>query len=175
MTIEELVQKDSSFNSSIFISKANNMVKKLYNATTLDELDSVDHFASDEVFNKFKDKLNKAKARNLRLIFDQVNVNTEIKNITEVSNNYVISTLVTCKYYKYYLDSNGNIVEGNDDTRSTVIHQVDFVKRIGNSLPEVVRCLGCGTSLNINEDGKCPNCGRIFDLEEFDYYIDMFE
>ena len=82
MTVEELCKIDNSFNSSMFISRANNMTKKLYNSTTLDELDTVDHFASDEVFNKFKKKLEIAKNNNVKLIYDQVNVSTEIKDIS---------------------------------------------------------------------------------------------
>ena len=175
MTIAELVQKDNSFNSSIFISKANNMIKKLYNSTTLDELDNVDHFASDEVFNKFKRKLDDAKSKNLKLVYEQVNVDTNIRDIREENNNYIIYCLVTCKFYKYCLDANGNVVSGDNSSRSTIIHKVEFIKRVGAKNEEVSRCLGCGTPLDINNSGKCPNCGRVFDLEEYDYYINKFE
>ncbi len=174
MTIGELAEKDSSFNSSIFTSKANNMVKKLYNATTLDQLDEVDHFASDSVFARFKSRVSEAKANNLRLIYDEVSVNTEIKDISEDINSYMINCLVTTKYCKYYIDNTGKVVQGDNKNRSTVIHNATFRKKKGASMPEVARCLGCGTPINVNENGKCPSCGRIFDLEEFDYYLEVF-
>ncbi len=175
MTIEELTKKDNNFNSSIFVSKANNMVKKLYNAVTLDEIDEVSHFANKEIINKFKNMIDSAKANGERLIFDQVNVSTEIKDIDVSIDYYQIACLVTCRYCKYNLDSNGKIVSGSNTDRSTVIHKVLFQKKIINSNNGVYRCLGCGTSIDVNNNGICPNCGRVFDLDEFDYYIESFE
>ena len=175
MTIDELEQKDSSFNSSIFISKANNMVKKLYNAVTLDELDTVDHFASDEVFNKFKEELATSKEKKEKLIYNQVNINTEINDIEETDDQYRINCSVYCKYYKYYLSEEGEFLHGNQDKRDEIIKQAVFCKKKTAKRDVVDHCSGCGFSLNINDNGKCPNCGRIFDLENFDYYLDKFE
>ena len=174
MTVEELCKMDNSFNSSMFISRANNMIKKLYNSTTLDELDMVDHFASDDVFNKFKKKLEVAKNNNEKLIYDQVNVSTEIKDISITEEAINISCNATCSYCEYYLDSNGKIVFGSNTERKSVIHPVVFKKKLGARRDDALRCLGCGTTFNINENGICPNCGRVFDLEEYDYYLYMF-
>ena len=47
-----------------------------------------------------------------------------------------------------------------------------------NNAPEervTNRCYGCGTTFDINQSGICPVCGRVYDLEEIDYYIDEFE
>lgn len=175
MTVEELSKKDNGFNSSIFISRANNMIKKLYNAVTLDELDTVDHFASDRVFNSFKEELDEAKAKNEMLIYDQVNVQTEIENIEEEKDLYKVSCLVHCKFCKYYLSANGDLLRGNQDTRIEVMKKAVFCKKIGTNREVVSRCLGCGMPLNINDNGKCQNCGRVYDLEEFDYYLDSYE
>ncbi len=175
MTVEELVKKDSSFNSSIFISKANNMIKKLYNSVTLDELDTVDHFASDNVFNMFKSELEEAKANNEKLVYDQVNVSAEISNIVEEDGMFKITCSVLCKYCRYYTTPEGDYLHGNNDSRTEVTKQAVFCKKVGAKPGLVARCLGCGASLNVNDNGKCPNCGRIYDLEEFDYYLDSFE
>jgi len=175
MTVEELMEKDKNFNQSLFTSRANNMVKKLYNSITLNELNTVDHFVSDKVFNKFKKMQEDAINNGERLIFDQVNVDTLIKDIDIVDNTYKITCNITCKYCKYYLDKNGNVTRGNNTDRSTVIHIVTLCKKVGVERDNVARCFGCGTTFNINETGICPTCGRVFDLEEFDYYIDSFE
>ena len=172
MTIRELEKRDSSFNSNIFISKANNMIKKLYNAVTLDGLDTVDHFASDEVFNKFKDELEMAKASNKKLAYNQVNISTEIKDIEEVDGMFKIICSVRCKYYKNCGSSVEEMTLG--DSRTEVYKKAIFCKKIGAEQEEITRCLGCGASLNINASGKCPNCGRIYELENHDYYLDYF-
>lgn len=174
MTIEELVEKDSSFNSSIFISKANNMIKKLYNAITLEELDTINYFASDEVFNSFKKKVEEAKANHEVLTYEQVSVSTEIKSIDEVNGYYKISCNAYCKYYETYYSENGKYLYGDKDAPREVIHQAIFSKKIGTGLENVVRCVGCGMSLNVNESRKCPNCGRIFEAEDFDYYLELY-
>lgn len=175
MTVEELTERDKSFNQSLFTSRANNMVKKLYNSITLNELDKVDHFVSDKVFNKFKKMQEDAISVGERLIFSHVNVDTVIKDIAIVNNSYTITCNITCKYCKYYVDANGNVVRGNSTNRSTVIHIVTLCKKVGVERDSVARCFGCGTTFNINESGICPTCGRVFDLEEFDYYIESFE
>lgn len=174
MTIEELKLKDNDFNEEIFISKANNMIKKLYNATTLDELDTVDHFASDRVFESFKSELENAKKNGEKLVYEQVNVSTEIKDIEEKKGLYMISCLVTCKYYKYYNSFDGEFLHGDSDERVEVLKNAVFCKKVCAEEAIVDRCLGCGFALNANSNGKCPNCGRIYDLEEFDYYLDSF-
>ena len=175
MTIEELTKKDTNFNSTVFISKANNMIKKLYNSVTLDELDTVDHFASDKVFNVFKSELEEAKNNNEVLIYDQVNIQTDINNVVEEDGLYKIICSVYCKFCKYYLDSNGKLLRGDKDNRIEIEKTAIFCKRVDAKEDIVARCLGCGTPLNINDNGKCPNCGRIFDLELFGYYLDSFE
>ena len=174
MTLDELVKRDSSFNSSTFISKVNNMVKKLYNATTLNELETVDHLVSDKVLKSFQDEIDKANSINEKVIFDQVNVNSEIRDISVIDDFYMIRCTVTVQYFKYYIDNNGNYTQGNQSTKTRVIRNAILKKPVGSSLGIVNRCLGCGTTLNINDNGKCPSCGRIFDLEEFDFYIEDF-
>ena len=84
----------------------------------------------------------------------------------------MIRCLVTVQYFKYYIDNNGKFTHGNQDIKSKVIRTAILKKPVGSSLGMVNRCLGCGTTLNVNDNGKCPSCGRIFDLEEFDFYIE---
>ena len=174
MTLDELVKRDSSFNSSTFISKVNNMVKKLYNSTTLNELDKVRHFASDKVLSSFQNEIDKANSMGNKIIFDQVNVNSEVKDISIYDNYYIIRCLVRVQYFKYYMDNNGNYMEGNQNTKSSIMRTALLKKPVGSSLGIVNRCLGCGTTIDINDNGKCPSCGRIFDLKEFDFYIEDF-
>ena len=52
MTVEELENIDKDFNATLFVSYANNVIKKLFNSITLNRLDDVDHFYSDSVFYK---------------------------------------------------------------------------------------------------------------------------
>ena len=176
MTIDDLKQKDSTFQSSLFLSKANSRMKKIFNAITLNELDSVHHFMSENVFLKFQKEMNDAKNEGLRLIYEEVNIQSDISNIEEIDQSFLIHVFMECKYLKYYLSlDSGNVVKGNNQNRSSCIYHVVFKKKMGTSLGEVARCLGCGSPIPINENGKCPHCGRIFDLDQFDYIIESIQ
>lgn len=174
MTVEELVKIDSNFNSALFISKANNMIKKVYNAVTLQELPKVDHFISDEVYSRFFQEMEYASSNGCHLFYDEVNVDSVIRDIQMIDDTYVISVNATCKYLKYCLDVQGNFVSGSDKNRITVVHQVIFKKKKNNTDMTTNRCRGCGFTYNIQDNGICPSCGRVYDLEEIDYYIDQF-
>lgn len=176
MTIDELAYQDKDFNRELFISKANNMVKRIYTAITLNELEKVDHFISDEVYNKFINQIKNANSRNCHIIYEEINVNTKITDIDKEMDTYKIYTDIEVKCLRYFKSrENDSIVGGNLNSRITLNNKVVFKKKINNNDLVTNRCRGCGTTYNINYSGICPICGRVYDLEEIDYYIDKFE
>lgn len=176
MTIEELVREDKSFNRELFISKANNMVKRIYTAITLNELEKVDHFISDNVYNKFSDQIKNAEEKNCRLIYEEVNVNTKITDIKKEQDTYKIYTDAEVKCLRYFKSKDNDIiVGGSPNSRIVLNNKIVFKKKINNTDLLTNRCRGCGTTYNVNYSGICPICGRVYDLEEIDYYIDEFE
>lgn len=176
MTLEELREKDQDFNASLFISKVNNMLKKIYNAITLNELDTVKHFLSESAFQKIQKKNDDVVQKGNHLIYEEVNVSSGIRNIDEDEDYYRIEVYATIKYLEYIKSNDGRIVSGNDLDRVTTNKRV-LLRKIKKTIDKknYYRCLGCGATLDINDNGKCSHCGRIFDLEEFDYIIDSIE
>lgn len=173
MNIKELVQKDKTFSSEIFISKANNMIKRLYNAITMNELEHVDHFISDNVYNEIETQIKNAENKNCHLVYEEINVNTSIYDIKEILNTYIIYTDVDIKCIRYMKDNNSDAIVGGDaNNRVTISKMVTFKKKVNNNELVTNRCRGCGKSFDINYSGICPICGRTYDLEEIDYYID---
>ena len=172
MSIDDLFYKDPKFNSEEFISRANLMVKKILNSITLNELEKVRHFMSDELYQKYQNEINHNISLGRRVIYDEINVNCQLAGGREDDEYYYVNVSCTCKYLKYALSlASGTLVDGSDNQRLVTAMKILFRRKKGSSREDVARCLGCGVTLNINDNGKCPNCGRVYDLADFDYII----
>ena len=175
MTVKEFVKIDKSFNNAVFIAKANYMIQRIYNAVTFDCFDEVNSFIGDKAYEKLVHRFLKIKKKDGKLVYDQIDVNTEIRDIEIVDDEYVIYAIAECSFFKYYLSDEGIIVSGDNHNKINVIHLVTFKKKIDLLDNVVNRCFGCGRSYNINDSSTCPYCGRASDLEDFDYYIFSFD
>ena len=156
-----------------FTNKANLRMKKIMNSYTLNTLENVAHFMTKELYEKLQRQLENNNKRGVAERFDELNVNAKIASTKEDQDYYYVLVKCFCKYihYEESLES-GKVISGDKERRREMIKEVLFQKRKdATSYGEVARCLGCGTSINVNENGKCPNCGRIFDLEKYDYII----
>ena len=101
MTVQELILKDKSFNSEIFMVKANDMIKRVYNALALDELDKINHFISDRVYKKLETQLNSVKANDCQLVYDDLITNVTITDIRMDLDSYRIITSVRVNCLRY--------------------------------------------------------------------------
>lgn len=175
MTVQELILKDKTFNSEMFLSKAKNMIEKIYNAINENKLEKVDHFISDKVYNQFVTQMKYADSRGCQLVYDKVKINLSITEVGIEVNTYKIITKLELRCVKYFKSkTNGSIVGGNLNTGSITEHKVIFKKKKNAEERVTNRCRGCGNTFDISQSGICPVCGRIYDLEDVDYYIDDF-
>ena len=174
MSIDEFIQIDKSFNEAMFLTKIDNVFVKLLTAAMLDEMDSVKHFISDDVYNIYKSKVDSLNAVGHRQMYDELNVkNSRISNIEVNENNYIITVNLQARYMDYILDlESGNKVSGNDSSRIEVGYTLKFVKDASALTQGMVRrCPGCGSPMDINNDGKCSYCGGIYNLQDYDWIL----
>ena len=163
---------EEEFEKEEFISKVNLIVKKIYNAITMLEFKNVSHFMSEELARKFSREIELLKDEGKKLVYDEVSVQSQITNAYQDSDYYYIEVRCECQYIKYYVSlADGKMIDGDTNNRVMVPAKLLFRKKKGTSMEEVTRCSGCGTTINIYHDGKCPNCGRIYDLHQYDYII----
>ena len=176
MTISDLEKKDKNFSEDVFISKANSRLKKIYNAITLNEVNSVKHFMSDDLFSKIENMIDELKKENKTIVYDEVNISSSIDSINEDKNNFYIKFTFITKFLKYFMSSDTNEFESGDmDNREIINQSIVFFKKKDAKDLDVVSCFGCGANFNINANGICPHCGRVYDLYEFDYIIKDME
>jgi len=119
-----------NFNSSIFVSKANNLLKMIYNLISLNNIELIKPFVSEDVFKNIANKVKILKDNGERVNYDEVNVNCEIKEVIDDSPNLKIVVRATFKYLKYYTSiDDGRFIRGDSNNRVQVIHTVTFEKK----------------------------------------------
>lgn len=176
--VRQIEMVDSRFHEATFKSYVDNVFVKIFTAVMLDELVSVRHFMSDEVFSLFSSRVEKLNEKNLRQMYDELNVkSTEIVGFESTDLEFFVMVKLTSRYLDYYLNKEtGDFVSGDSDTRVEKEYLLRFSKK-RNSLPlgVVRKCPGCGASVSVNTNGICKYCGSVYNLEDYDYVLVEFK
>lgn len=172
--IENIVKSDSAFNEAVFKSYVDNMFVKIFTAVMLDELESVKHFMSEDVYLQFQGKLDKLNRDNLRQMYDELNVkSTSIIDFQVIDGNYVIGVKLTSRYMDYLLNKDsGEFVRGNNQSRVERDYILTLTKKSTFLTQGMVRkCPGCGASISVNTSGVCEYCGAVYNLGDYEYIL----
>ena len=171
---ENLVQEDKNFSEVAFKAKVDNIFIQLYTAVMKQNLERVKHFLSDEVYEKYNDKINSLQQRNLIQIYDELNVsNTDIVNIVENEEDFEVHVSLLTKYLDYFITKDTKkYVSGDRNVRVEKRVRLVFTKtKKAKDLKSVRTCQGCGANLDINMNGVCPYCGLVFKLKDYDWVL----
>jgi len=172
--MEELLRIDPTFNQGMFITKVNNIFVMLHTAIMMDDIDRVRHYISQELEEKYEKIIEELNSRNVRQMYDELNVkSTSIDNIEVLDNKIKIYVTIVSRYMDYLINKdNGNYVSGVNNHRIEKINKLVIEKKIGNSYSTIDRkCPGCGANIDVNNNGKCDYCGTIFDTENYDWIL----
>ena len=175
--IEKITENDTNFNEALFLSKVDHIFIMILDAILENDMISVKHYLSDNVYNKFNDLVNTYKEKGLTRIFDEMNVKeTKILDSYIQDNKINIEINLTSRYMDYFVDENGNFVSGNNQSRIEKEHRIIFSKNINaKKLQEARRCTSCGRTLDINNTGVCPYCKQVIDMSKYDYIITQMD
>lgn len=174
MTLEEFNTKDSTFVKSLFLTKVNNIFIQFFTNIMKDELEQVDHFISDNVYQYGQDIIDKAKSLGCRQMYDELNVkSSEIVAIEEDNDNYKITVFLEARYIKYLISlDTGEYVSGNNEYRILERYELEFIKKKNTREQKINRkCPTCGASIDVNANGKCEYCGSIYNQEDYDWVL----
>ena len=172
--IEELIKYDTNFNEGMFKSYIDNVFVKLYTAVMLDDLESIKHFLSEEMYQKYSNILEELNKRNVTQMYDELNVkSSEIINVEITEKEFVIEVKLISRYMDYLIEKDtGDLISGDNTKRIEKTNFLTF-KKIRNfeNQKNIRRCPGCGASINVNSNGVCAYCGTTYNLIEYDYIL----
>lgn len=178
MTIEELKKLDSTFSESMFLTKVDHIFIQLFTSIMLNELETVKHFITDDIYNRYKVMVDSFAEHNKRQMYDELNVkSSKIISIDEKDNKYFINVYLEARYMDYILDLNsGEKISGYDDHRIQVDYILEFVRNINVLSQGMVRkCPGCGANIDVNSSGKCEYCGAIYNQSDYDWVLNSIK
>ena len=174
MGIEDLINKDSTFSESAFISKVDNIYIMLLSAIMMNDMEKVKHKLSSELYNKYFDLVDNLNKNNQRQMYDELNVkSTKILSINETDDKYIIEVLLISRYMDYIIDKTTlKYISGINNKRVEKENYLTFEK-LKNTKKElsVRKCPGCGVSIDVSSTGKCVYCGSTYDTINYDWIL----
>ena len=172
--INKLVKEDKDFTEAKFKTKADNIYIQIFTAIMKQDLIRIKHFVSEEIYNELETKVASLQKQNLIQMYGELNVtDTKIINILEDEEKFQIEVSLLTKYLDYRIDKNTKkIISGNAEIRKEEYKKLIFTKiKNAKKLGTSRTCESCGANLDINFDGRCPYCGNIFKLQNYDWIL----
>lgn len=169
---------DKSIDNNEFLVKVDNIFIKLLSGVMLDDLDSIKHKVSDEVFNKYKSILDTNKENHITQMYDELNVKTStITDIKVTEDKIIVKVNLVSRYMNYLIDSNsGDYISGNNRDREEHMNILTLEKKLNAKDMKVsMHCTSCGNPINYNDNGVCSYCGTVFNASDFDYILTNIE
>lgn len=172
--LEKLKEKDNNFLESKFLSFADNVFIQLYLALMKKDLEDIKHFLSENVYNDFKDKIDKLDSNNEKQIFGEINVKeSKIIECIETETSFILKVQLISRYLDYVVDkTTGKKIRGNDFNRVEKNNILEFERRKDyKERKKVIKCPNCGANMDINHSGKCDYCGQTYNQEDYDWVL----
>ena len=169
---------DKSIDNNEFLVKVDNIFIKLLSGVMLDDLDSIKHKVSDEVFNKYKSIIDTNKENHMTQMYDELNVKTStITDIKVTEDKIIVKVNLVSRYMNYLIDSNtGDYISGNNRDREEHMNILTLEKKLNAKDMKVsMHCPSCGNPINYNDNGVCSYCGTVFNASDFDYILTNIE
>lgn len=172
--LEKIVIEDKDFTEAKFKTKVDNMYIQTFTAVMKQDLIRVKHFLSEKLYSKFEKKVEELQNRNLIQIYGELNVSdTNIIKASENDNEFEIEVKLLTKYLDYKIDKNTKkMVSGNSEVRTEEYKRLILTKtKNAKSLGVARTCQSCGANMDLNLNGRCPYCGTVFELQNYDWII----
>lgn len=173
--LDNLIREDNTFSEAKFKAKVDNVYIKLYTGVMKQNLESIRHFLSEEVYEKYNQKIQQLQSANEIQVYDELNVSdTNIVNIEELEDRFEITVRLLTKYLDYKITKDTKkYISGDRDVRKEKYVTLKFSKiKNAKALGNARRCTGCGANIDLNKNGVCEYCGSVYVLRDYDWVLD---
>lgn len=173
--LDNLIREDNTFSEAKFKAKVDNVYIKLYTGVMKQDLETIRHFLSDEVYEKYNAKIKQLQAANQIQVYDELNVSdTNIISINEFDDRFEITVRLLTKYLDYRIAKDTRkFISGNKDVREEKYVTLKFSKiKNAKALGNARKCTGCGANIDLNKNGVCEYCGSVYVLRDYDWVLD---
>ena len=128
--IEDIIKADDTFSESTFLSNVDHIFIMILNAIQNNNIEDVRHYLANDVYVNFNDMVNEYKKKNIRRLFDEMNVKTSRITGSMITDNFItIEVVLVSRYMDYFTDENYKYISGVNDRRIEKTHKITLTKR----------------------------------------------
>lgn len=148
--IEDIRKHDKDFNENKFISKVNQLYLMIIDAIKEDDIESIEYCVSQPLYRELQSK------------YEDETIDEDVKILK--------TKLVDTQLTGYFITIMVEVKSKWDDQIKTQI--VTLTKFNDKNHPRVIaRCPFCRHEITSEDGNKCPSCGQITDMQNYDYLI----
>jgi len=158
-----------NLNKEHFISYISNMYIQINRAIVFKELDKINHFVGDELYNKLSEDIEElSRDHKMQHFFDMGVAHVEILKMNKLDDTIQIEVDLISGYGKFVSSSH---LYGTEIKNSMVFEK----RKDSKKQPAARYCPGCGSNIDVNRSGICEYCGTTYNLEDMDWILVKYE
>ena len=131
--MNRLKELDKSFNEEEFSNEAFNIYKEVQLAWCNFELDKVKELISEEMYNKYIEKLEELKEKKQQNVMNEIEYKSNKITDVRVDNDIEITCEMEVDCYDYIIDDTESIVNGKKDKKINYKYALTFIKNTKNN------------------------------------------
>lgn len=144
--------------------------KKIQNAWSNFEYDTLRRLTTDELYNTYKMQLEALQLKNQKNIMtDIVILKIKIVNLKEENGILSVETYLNVSMYDYVVDSKDKVIRGTKKRKANIEYLITFVKT--NKKSKETICPNCGAKVDLVSSKKCDYCGSTIVVDSKDFVM----
>ena len=152
--IEDIRKHDKNFNEDKFLSKVNQLYLMIIDAIKEDDLESIEYCVSQPFY---------------RNLLNEYTDNTIGEDVT-ILDTKIVDTQLTGYFITIFVEVKS---KWNDHIRDEIVTLTKFNDK--NHPRTIAICPFCRHEVTSEDGNKCPSCGQITDMQNYDYLITRIE